>query len=437
MIIAKRLKGKAISAWLGPSGDAARRVVTRAKQKIAGTGPRLDVYFDLADPWRYLTCQVVTRLRDAYPVDLSFTVVTPPGTDVAPMPLLQAAHSFRDAQHLAAYWDLEFPGKKEPDAGMVRDVGSALIRARPAREQLACAMELTTTMWKVDKKLLVTQLGTWGTESHGEVLPILNSHYGELRKAGHYQGGMIQFDGTWYNGVDRLPYLEAALAKAFGSAVVGVVKPRPLEQRGPLALSDKPLICDMWFSFRSPYSYLALEQIEAALAPYGVPLALRPIAPMVSRGLPMPTVKKLYLLGDAKREADRLVIPFGEICDPLGAGIDHCIAIMYWALRRSPAEALAFARSAMRGIWSEAKDPGEYIDLRVMVERAGLPWEEAKAALGDPAAARMAFDNAADLNGIGLWGVPSFRIGELVLWGQDRLPLIADRLRRHPPRATP
>ena len=47
------------------------------------------------------------------------------------------------------------------------------------------------------------------------------------------------------------------------------------------ALSDKPLICDMWFSFRSPYSYLALEQIGAALAPYGVPLALRPIAPIV------------------------------------------------------------------------------------------------------------------------------------------------------------
>ena len=66
-----------------------------------------------------------------------------------------------------------------------------------------------------------------------------------------------------------------------------------------------------------------------------------------------------------------------------------------------------------------------------MGERAELPWEEAKAALGDPAAPKQAADNAADLNGIGLWGVPSFRCGDFIGWGQDRLPLLADRLRRH------
>jgi hypothetical protein len=27
--------------------------------------------------------------------------------------------------------------------------------------------------------------------------------------------------------------------------------------------------------------------------------------------------------------------------------------------------------------------------------------------------------------------VPSFRAGNFVAWGQDRLPLLADRLRRH------
>jgi len=31
----------------------------------------------------------------------------------------------------------------------------------------------------------------------------------------------------------------------------------------------------------------------------------------------------------------------------------------------------------------------------------------------------------------GLWGVPSFKVGDFVGWGQDRLPLLADRLRRH------
>jgi 2-hydroxychromene-2-carboxylate isomerase len=240
---------------------------------------------------------------------------------------------------------------------------------------------------------------------------------------------MISYKGEWYWGVDRLPYLEAELAADLGVDVAHVVTPRT--DRGPLKLSDKPLTCELWFSFRSPYSYLALEQIETVLAPYKVPLVLRQVQPMVARGAQLPNVKRMYIVRDAKREADRLGIAFGEVCDPLGKGVDHCLAIQHWANQRGPAEALAFARSAMRGAWSEAKDLGEYVDLKVIVERAGLPWEEAKAVLEDPAAAKQATVNAQDMAVIGLWGVPSFRCGDFVAWGQDRLPLLADRLRRH------
>jgi 2-hydroxychromene-2-carboxylate isomerase len=152
---------------------------------------------------------------------------------------------------------------------------------------------------------------------------------------------------------------------------------------------------------------------------------------MVTRGLSVPQVKRLYIVRDAKREADRLGIPFGELCDPLGPGVDNCLAIMHWAQKRGPADTLAFARSAMRGIWAEARDVSEYVDLRAVVERAGLPWDEARAALDDPEAVKAAQAHVADLAVVSLWGVPSFRVGDFVAWGQDRLPLLADRLRRH------
>jgi len=447
MIIAKRLKGKAISAWLGAPGDAIRRAVTQVKSAVKSTPRRLDVYFDISDPWSYITAQAVARLVEAYPVELAFTTVTPPATDVNPQPILRTMYSLKDAAELADYYDVEFPGKGEADAGMVRDIGAVLVRQRPAREQLACALQLAQTLWSKDKKKLVSLMGTWGSEAHGSVLPILNTAYGELRKAGHYQGAMIHFDGTWYWGIDRLPYLESALAAAFGGKSdergarstpeggaevndrANVVTPRPEVDRGPKKLSDKPLSCEMWFSFRSPYSYLALEQIEGILAPHGVPLVLRQIYPMVARGAQLPNVKRMYIAHDAKREADRSNIPFGEICDPLGEGVENCLAIQHWANGRGAG--MRFAQSAMRGIWSEARDVAEYVDLKVIVERADLPWEEAKAAISDAAALKVAHDNAADLNGIGLWGVPSFRIGDFVTWGQDRLPLLADRLRRH------
>ena len=431
MIITKRLMGKAIATWLGPTGDAARRTFTELRQRVTKAPKRLELYFDITDAWSYLTAQATSRLLEAYPVDFAFHTITPPASDVAPQVAMREKHAVRDAQQLADYWDLEFPGKKEADSGSVRDVGTVLIRDRPAKDQLRCALELGNALWSHDKKTLAKLLGTWGTESHNSVPPILNSNYADLRKAGHYNGAMLSYGGQWYWGVDRLAYLEAELARDLGCDVAHVVSPRPESDRGPKPLAEKPgpLSCELWFSFRSPYSYLALEQIEAILAPYDIPLVLRPILPMVTRGMQMPSVKRMYIVRDSKREADRLDIPFGELCDPLGTGVENCVAIAHWANERG--KLLAFAKSAMRGIWAEARDVAEYVDLRFIVERAELPWAEAREALGNPAALKWASANATDLAVFGLWGVPSLKVGDLVVWGQDRLPLLADRLRRH------
>jgi 2-hydroxychromene-2-carboxylate isomerase len=434
MIIAKRLKGKAIATWLGPTGDAARRALTRARQRITNAPRRLDFYFDIADPMSYLTAQAVARLVAAYPVELAVHVITPPASDVDPAPGLRARHAVRDARLIAEYWNVDFPAHREADSNLVREVGTALIRDRPAADQLRVATELAGAMWRGDKKRLGELLLAHGTESSGSVAPILNTNYADLRKAGHYQGAMLAYDGTWYWGIDRLPYLEAALAEATGVTprLPSVVAPRPEAERGPLKLSDKPLACELWFSFRSPYSYLALERIEAVLAPHGVPLVVKPIAPMVMRGIQLPNIKRMYIVHDAKREADRHGIPFGELCDPLGPGIDHCIAIAHRAAQHG--RVMAFARSAMRGIWAEALDMTEYVDLRTVVERAGIAWDDARAALAPEAvreAMKAAQTSAAELAVYSLWGVPSVRCGEFVAWGQDRLDLLADRLRRH------
>ena len=427
MIIAKRLKGKAIAAWLGPTGEAARQALAGVRQKLGKAPTRLDLYFDVADPWSYLAAQIASRLVEAYPVELDVHVVSAPASDVNAHPELRTKHAVRDAQQLAAYWNVDFPGKKEADPGAVREAASALIRQRPPREQLQAILELSQALWANDRKALTKLLGKYGTEATVAIPPVLDSNYAELRKAGHYQGGMLHYGGEWYWGVDRLPYLEAALARDFHKDVANVVTPKP--DRAPEKLSDKPLTCELWFSFRSPYSYLALERIEGVLAPYSVPLELRPVMPMVTRGIQLPNVKRMYIVRDAKREADRLGIPFGELCDPLGAGIENCMAIAHWASQRGAL--MAFAKSAMRGIWSEARDMAEYVDLRFVVERAGLPWDEAKQALTKTDWQKWSQTNVADLTVIGLWGVPSVRCGEFIAWGQDRLPLLADRLRRH------
>src|SRR5262245_29661506 len=105
MIIAKRLKGKAIAAWLGPTGDAARRAVASLKSQWQHDDNRLALYLDAADPWSYLAALAASRLVDAYPVDFAFHVVTPPASDVDAHPAMRVKHAVRDAQQLAEYWD--------------------------------------------------------------------------------------------------------------------------------------------------------------------------------------------------------------------------------------------------------------------------------------------------------------------------------------------
>ncbi len=429
MTFVSRLKGAAIGAFLGT--DAVRHTAAELRRKVTGGKRSVDFWFDLADPWSYLAAQAAHRLAAAYPIDLRFHLVSPPAADVDPAPLLRGKHAVRDAIELAQHWNLDFPGKKELEPGSLRKAGQVLIRPRPDGEQLAIALELGNALWTRDDKALVALMGKHGTESSGSLPPYLAGAYATLRNAGHYQGAMFAYGGDWYWGIDRLSYLETRLREDTGTTAPPVLTARPESGRPPEKLTGitTPASLEFWFSFRSPYSYLALGRTGELAAQHGLELRIRPVLPMVARGLTVPRDKRLYIVRDAHREAERLGIPFGNVCDPLGTGVDNALAISKLAIDRGLG--LAFLESAARGAWAEAKDLASYVDLRQVVERAGLEWNDARAALADDSWRVWAQDNAADLDGAGLWGVPCWRIGDHVTWGQDRLPMLADRVRRH------
>jgi 2-hydroxychromene-2-carboxylate isomerase len=60
-----------------------------------------------------------------------------------------------------------------------------------------------------------------------------------------------------------------------------------------------------------------------------------------------------------------------------------------------------------------------------VAERAGLFWPEVKGALSLDNWRDGAEVNRKVMTDAGVWGVPSFKIGELALWGQDRDWLLA------------
>jgi len=84
----------------------------------------------------------------------------------------------------------------------------------------------------------------------------------------------------------------------------------------------------------------------------------------------------------------------------------------------------------MQGIWSEARDVAHIPDLVFLAGRAGIDEAEVREAIEDSGWKEQAKANRDALTGLGLWGVPSLRIGSYSTWGQDRLPLVEAEIAR-------
>ena len=244
----------------------------------------------------------------------------------------------------------------------------------------------------------------------------------------------MYYAGEWYWGVDRLLYLTERFD---GQGLNRFKEPVPelasLEQAMQLNLpatvpvkagSLPPL--EMFHSFRSPYSYLALRRTFEIADAFGLKLEVRPVLPMVMRGLAVPKSKLLYIANDANREARRLELPFGKIADSIGVGSERCIAAFYYA--QGQGKERDFLYIVGQAIWSRAIDIASDEGMQIVAKRAGLSWPELKAAMQDDDWRAKVEANREALTEIGLWGVPSFKIGELVLWGQDRNWLLARKI---------
>jgi 2-hydroxychromene-2-carboxylate isomerase len=176
---------------------------------------------------------------------------------------------------------------------------------------------------------------------------------------------------------------------------------------------------DFFFSFRSPYSYLAAPRAFALPRRFDIELVYRGVIPMAMRGQAVPRAKRLHTLRDADREAARLGLPFGRIHDPIGRGAMRCLLIGEHAV--DIGREREFVLETSRGIWSEAMDVARDEPLRELSERAGLDWNDCVAALDSDAMRERVEANTAALDQAGHWGVPLFIFGDERFWGQDRI----------------
>jgi 2-hydroxychromene-2-carboxylate isomerase len=129
--------------------------------------------------------------------------------------------------------------------------------------------------------------------------------------------------------------------------------------------------------------------------------------------------KGINTLRDTKREANALGMPFGPVHDPVGPGAMR--SLLVGELAADEGLEKEFVLSASRGIWAEAIDVATDDGLKLVVERAGLDWTAALAALDNSEYSARLEANVQELEVMKHWGVPTFVIRGEIFWGQDRI----------------
>lgn len=205
------------------------------------------------------------------------------------------------------------------------------------------------------------------------------------------------------------------------------------------------LTADIFWSFRSPYSYLAIGRYRQMAQDYDVTLTLRPVYPLAIREPNFfernhPNWLR-YTMLDMMRVAAFHNIPFGPprpdpivqdvVTRKIAADqpyIFRLTRIGQAAARRG--KSLAFCHEAAKLIWGGAQNWHEGDHLRGAAERAGLDLAELDAeALAEAEAldAEIA-ENQAALEASGHWGVPTLVFNGEPFFGQDRIEMALWRM---------
>lgn len=409
---------------------ALQRSIQSVRARVRGESDLILVFVNPRDPFGLPLLQALLELQERFRVRFQLHTVWQQDDEIFPEPALWHKWAQQDAINLAKLYN--FTPSCRPTSPSNIELMSAttrLLNTEKTDEGLSTAARILTDLWSSSAP---SEQALEPSDHHNQSL-LENEKL--LRRLGHYQGSMTFYLGEWFWGVDRLDHLEHSLtaqglnrdtaaAKTYTRTWADLTNDAiRLPDHAPA--SDTAL--EIFFSIRSPYSYLGLERAIQLAEAWNIPLHLRPVLPMVMRGLSVPDAKKWYIFHDTKREASKLGLPYGFVADPLGPGVERCYALFEYA--RSLGREIEYMRTYARAVNAEGIRSETDAGLKLIVERAGLEWHKAKALLDDQSWREWAEVNRQAMYDCGLWGVPSFRYGEVTCWGQDRLWVIENEIK--------
>jgi len=184
-----------------------------------------------------------------------------------------------------------------------------------------------------------------------------------------------------------------------------------------------------YFSFRSPYSWLAFYRIDRVLE--GLPVELRriPVYPpeKFDNDPAAFPVKLRYVLADVGRIAAAYGLPLRW---PKATDTNWILPHAAYLHAEDQGKGAAFARAVFAARFSEGEDVGEPGTLSRVASACGLDGEETVCAAREPAFGRRLAEGIMAGAREGLFGVPFLVYRDQAFWGNDRLEWLFRAVRR-------
>jgi len=429
--LSKKIRMRFLNLYLGEGYVTLQRRFAELKRKLCRKPHTVSVFLQLDDPYSYLLSHYLQSFALHYKVVVRIYLAQTLGREYTPQPGMLAEYAVRDCGLMARELGVPFLDKgPTPVVECRRALLDALASEHDSENFPDIIRAVLAAYWRGDSEGVKRFI----RHDEGSADELIDKNQRLLESMGHYNCAMLHYAGEWFWGVDRLHYLTKRLDD-LGLNRTGKTNPalasirQAMQLNLPAAVPDKakalpPL--ELFYSFRSPYAYLSLRSAYRIAAAFGLKVNVRPVLPMVMRGLPMPKAKLLYIVRDAKREAARLGVPFARFADSLGAAAERCIATFYYS--KGEGKDRDFLLEAGNAIWNEGIDVASDDGLRELTERVGLFWPEVKRALENDEWRKPCEASREAMTDLGVWGVPVFRIGDTALWGQDRDWLVARQI---------
>ena len=198
-------------------------------------------------------------------------------------------------------------------------------------------------------------------------------------------------------------------------------------------MSDTKRTVEYFFDVGSPTAYLAWRQLPKIAAEAGATIAWRPMllgGVFKATGNASPVTvpaKGRWMNDDIARWARRYGVPFAfNPHFPI-----NTLTLMRGATgmqMRRPADFPRYLDVIERAMWEQPKNLGDAAVLAATLVAAGFDAEEFVALVSDPEVKARLVATTEEAVARGVFGAPTFFVGDAMFFGQDRLDFVREAL---------